>query len=148
VNRQSTAPDQAKTVSALGIDATSQNQPGPAMPIVLQSTIDFSAEFLRRLPKLEQTMIAHGLDPSGFVISKDRATPSSVVPFVGPFFYDYTVFVGAESFTLTEPNDMVFLDYFAKLCSAGDEDRPLPKLRRERRPGPLRRFLNWMTQPV
>jgi hypothetical protein len=118
------------------------------MSIVLQSTIDFSAEFMRKLPALEQVMIAHGLDPSGFVISKDRATPSSVVPFVGPFFYDYTVFVGAESFTLTEPNDMVFLDYFLKLCTAEEEDRPLPKLRREQGPGPVRRFLNWMTQPV
>ena len=118
------------------------------MPIVLQSTIPFSAEFMRKLPALEKTMIAHGLDPSGFVISKDRATPSSVVPFVGPFFYDYTVFVGAESFTLTEPNDMVFLDYFAKLCTAEEEDHPLPRLRRERRSGPIRRFLNWMTQQV
>ena len=118
------------------------------MSIVLQSTVDFSGEFMRKLPKLEQTMIAHGLDPSGFVISKDRATPSSVVPFVGPFFYDYTVFVDGESFTLTEPNDMVFLDYFVKLCTAEEEDRSLPKLRREPRPGPVRRFLNWMAQSV
>jgi hypothetical protein len=118
------------------------------MPIVLQCTVDFSAEFMRKLPKLEQMMTAHGLDPSGFVISKDRATPSSVVPFVGPLFYDYTVFVGAESFTLTEPNDMVFLDYFAKLCTADEEDHPLPGLRRAPPPGALRRFLSWMTQPV
>jgi hypothetical protein len=120
-----------------------------AMSIVLQSTVNFSGEFMRKLPALEQTMIAHGLDPSSFVISKDRATPSSAVPFVGPFFYAYTVFVDGESFTLTEPNDMVFMDYFAKLCMAEDEDLVLPKLRRERSgPGPLRRFLNWMTQPV
>jgi hypothetical protein len=118
------------------------------MSIVLQSTIDFSAEFMRKLPKLEQTMIAHGLDPSGFVISKDCATPSSVVPFVGPFFYDYTVFVDGESFILTEPNDMVFLEYFVKLCTAEDEDRPLPKLRREDAINPVHRFLNWMTQSV
>ena len=117
------------------------------MSIVLQSTIDFSAEFMRKLPALEQTMIAQGLDPSRFVISKDRATPPSMVPFVGPFFYDYTVFVDGESFTLTEPNDMVFLEYFEKLCTAEEDDRPLPKLRRER-VGPFRRFLNWMTQSV
>ena len=117
------------------------------MSIVLQNTVDFYAEFMRKLPALEKTMIAHGLDPSGFVISKDRATPPSA-PFIGPFFYDYTVFVGTESFTLTEPNDMVFLDYFAKLCTADDENRRLPKLRRERRPGLVRRFLSWMTQPV
>jgi hypothetical protein len=118
-----------------------------AMPITLQSTVSFSAEFMRKLPALEQTMIAQGLDPSGFVISKDRATPSSVIPFVGPFFYNYTVFVDGESFTLTEPNDMVFLDYFLKLCTAEEDDRPLPKLRRDR-PGPVRRLLNWMTQSI
>lgn len=118
------------------------------MPITLQSTISFSGEFMRKLPMLEQTMIAHGLDPSGFVISKDRAAPPSI-PFIGPFFFDYTVFVNGESFTLTEPNDMVFLEHFLKLCTAEDEeDRPLPKLRRERRAGPIRRFLDWMTQPV
>jgi len=118
------------------------------MPITLQSTISFSNEFMQKLPALEQLMVAHGLDPSSFVISKDRAAPPSV-PFIGPFFYDYTVFVDGESFTLTEPNDMVFLNHFAKLCTAEDEDRPLPKLRRQRAgPGPIRRFLNWMTQPV
>ena len=117
------------------------------MSITLQSTVGgFTAEFMRKLPALEEAMIAHGLEPSQFVISKDRATPPSV-PFIGPFFYDYTVFVDGESFTLTEPNDMVFLEYFLKLCTAEDEDHPLPKLRRDR-PGPVRRFLRWMTQPM
>jgi hypothetical protein len=138
------------TMSAHQTDAVSiDRQPDvPAMPIILQSTIGFSAEFIQKLPAIEQTMIAHGLDPSSFVISKDRATPSSVVPFVGPFFYAYTVFIDGESFTLTEPNDMVFLDYFVKLCTAEDDDRALPILRREHRSGPVRRFLSWMSQPV
>jgi hypothetical protein len=35
------------------------------------------------------------------------------------------VFVDGEHFTLTEPNDMVFLDYFLKLCTAEDDIRPL-----------------------
>jgi hypothetical protein len=97
---------------------------GGEMPITLQSTVGgFSPEFMRRLPALEQAMIAHGLEPSEFVISKDRATPVSV-PFIGPFFYDYTVFVGGENFTVTEPNDMVFLDYFTKRCIAADSIRP------------------------
>ena len=49
------------------------------MAITLQSTVGgFSAEFMRKLPKLEQIMIAHGLEPSEFVISKDRATPPTV----------------------------------------------------------------------
>jgi len=116
------------------------------MSIILQSTVGFSAEFIRKLPGLQQTMVAHGLDPYEFVISKDRATPPSV-PFIGPFFYDYTVFVDGESFTLTEPNDMVFLEYFLKLCTADEEDRPLPRFRRGR-PGPVRRFLRWITQPM
>jgi hypothetical protein len=51
--------------------------------IILQSTIGgFSGEFMRKLPKVEETMIAHGLEPSQFVISKDRATPATV-PFAG-----------------------------------------------------------------
>ena len=92
------------------------------MPITLQSTVGgFSAEFMRRLPALEQAMVAHGLEPSEFVISKDRATPAATVPFIGPFFYDYSVFVGEESFTVTEPNDMVFLEYFYERCIAEDE---------------------------
>jgi hypothetical protein len=63
--------------------------------IILQSTVGgFAAEFMRRLPELEQAMVAHGLEPSQFVISKDRATPATV-PVIGPFFYDYTVFLPA-----------------------------------------------------
>ena len=39
------------------------------MSITLQSTVGgFSGEFMRRLPLVEQAMIAHGLEPSGFVI--------------------------------------------------------------------------------
>jgi hypothetical protein len=116
------------------------------MSIILQSTVSFSAEFMRELPVLEKTMIAHGLEPSKFVISKDSATPSTR-HVVGTFFHDYTVFVDGEHFTLTEPNDMVFLDYFLKLCTAEDDIRPLLKLRRGR-PGLVRRFLRWMAQPV
>ena len=71
------------------------------MAITLQSTVGgFSDEFMRKLPKLEQAMVANGLDPAEFVISKDRATPPTI-PFVGPFFYDYTVFIGDENFTIT-----------------------------------------------
>src|SRR3984885_10565170 len=78
------------------------------MSIILQSSVGYSAEFMRELPMLEQAMIAHGLEPSKFVISKDSASPSTR-HVVGTFFYDYTVFVDGEHFTLTEPNDMVFL---------------------------------------
>ena len=91
------------------------------MPITLQSTVGgFSGEFMRRLPKLEKAMLAHGLEPSEFVISKDRATPPTV-PFLGPFFYDYTVFFGDAHFTVTEPNDVQFLEYFHQRCIAEDD---------------------------
>jgi hypothetical protein len=116
------------------------------MPITLQSTVGgFSAEFMRRLPGVERAMITHGLDPTEFVISKDRATPPSV-PFIGPFFYDYTVFVGDDSFTITEPNDIKFLDYFLERCIA--EDEPAPLAQRARPPGLISRIFRWMAQPI
>ena len=96
------------------------------MAITLQSTVGgFSPEFIRKLPALEQAMIAHGLEPSQFVISKDWATQAAVpYPFLRPFFYDYTVFVGDENFTVTEPNDMRFLEYFYQaLHRRGRRDR-------------------------
>jgi hypothetical protein len=117
------------------------------MSITLQSTVGgFSAEFMRGLPALEQAMIAHGLEPSQFVISKDRATPPSV-PFIGPFFYAYTVFVDEENFTVTQPNDIVFLDYFYQRCSAEDEPSP-EQQRRKLRPGLISRIFRWMAQPI
>ena len=94
------------------------------MAITLQSTVGgFSAEFMRKLPDLEQAMVAHGLEPSQFVISKDWATPATA-PFIGPFFYDYTVFIGEENFTVTEPNDIKFLEYFYERCIAEDGTAP------------------------
>ncbi|MDE5441349.1 hypothetical protein GWG65_07780 [Bradyrhizobium sp. CSA207] len=113
------------------------------MSIILQSTVGgFSAQFMRRLPLVEQAMRDHGLEPSQFVISKDNAS-TATVPFVGPFFYDYSVFFGDDQFTVTEPNDMVFLDYFFKRVLAVDEPPELP-----RRPGLIRRLFGWMAQPV
>jgi hypothetical protein len=120
---------------------------GPVMPMTLQSTVGgFSAEFMRKLPQLEQAMIAQGLEPADFVISKDRATPATV-PFIGPFFYDYSVFVGDESFTVTEPNDIVFLDYFYQRCIAAEDPPPLPP-EAAPRPGLIRRLVSWMAEPI
>ena len=81
-----------------------------------------------------------------FVISKDRATPAAL-PFVGPFFYDYTVFIGDENFTVTEPNDIVFLDYFYQRCIAADETAP-ENGAAPRRPGLINRIFRWMAQPI
>ena len=120
------------------------------MSITLQSTVGgFSAAFMRRLPALEQAMIAHGLEPSQFVISKDRAT--AAVPLIGPFFYDYTVFVGDDKFTVTEPNDSVFLEYFFRRCIDQDDVSPdelSPDDLRRRRPGLIGRIFRWMAQPI
>ncbi|HEY5019796.1 MAG TPA: hypothetical protein VII17_02140 [Steroidobacteraceae bacterium] len=114
------------------------------MAITLQSTVGgFSPAFTRKLPLLEQAMIAHGLDPSEFVISKDRASPT--MPFLGPFFYDNTVFVGGENFTVTEPNDLAFYEYFHQRCVAEDEATPA---RQRPRPGLISRILRWMAQPI
>ena len=114
------------------------------MTITLQSTIGgFSDEFMRRLPKLEQAMLANGLDPAEFVISKDRATPATV-PLLGPFFYEYTVSFGDDEFTVTEPNDMKFLEYFYARCVAPDDPEP----QTSRPPGLISRIFRWMRQPV
>jgi hypothetical protein len=115
------------------------------MAITLQSTVGgFSSEFMRKLPQLEQAMLAHGLEPSEFVISKDRASPET--PWIGPFFYSYTVFFGEESFNVTEPNDLQFYDYFYDRCIAEGDDPPLEQ--RARRPGMISRLFRWMAQPI
>ena len=114
------------------------------MAITLQSTVGgFTAEFMRKLPDLEQAMVAHGLEPSQFVISKDRATPATV-PIIGPFFYDYTVFFGDDHFTVTEPNDIRFLDYFYARIIAADEDLPAE----HERPGLISRLVRWMGETI
>src|SRR5258706_8994450 len=115
------------------------------MSITLQSTVGgFSAAFMRRLPALEEAMVAHGLEPSQFVISKDGATPATV-PIIGPFFYDYTVFAADENFTVTEPNDIKFLEYFYRRCIADDEAAPAEQLKPSR--GLISRIFRWMMQP-
>ena len=113
------------------------------MAIILQSTVGgFSAQFMRKLPLVEQAMREHGLEPSEFVISKDYAS-TATIPIMGPFFFSYSVFFGEEQFTVTEPNDMVFLDYFFKRVLAADEPPQVP-----RQPGLMRRLFDWMSQPV
>ena len=118
-------------------------QSGQTVSIILQSTVGgFSGEFMRKLPLVEQAMREHGLEPSQFVVSKDSAS-TPMIPMIGQFFYDYTVFFGDDRFTVTEPNDMRFLDYFLKRVMALDE---MPGL--GRRDGLIRRIFRWMAQPI
>lgn len=112
----------------------------PPVSIILQSSVGgFSAQFMRQLPVVEQAMRDHGLDPAEFVISKDYAS-TATIPIMGPFFFNYSVHFGDEGFTVTEPNDMVFLDYFFKrvLAADGPPDEP--------RPGLIRRLFEWMAR--
>ena len=116
------------------------------MPIILQGTVSFGADFVAQLLALESAMLAQGLEPSGFVISKDIATPATV-PWVGPFFWDYTVFVDDEHFTVTEPNDMRFLQFLLRRIAASDSTAPQPTPH-FKWPRLLGRVARWMSQPI
>ena len=116
------------------------------MPVILQGTVDFEPAFLAQLPALEAAMLAQGLEPSAFVISKDRATPATV-PWVGPFFWDYTVFVDDDHFTVTEPNDMRFLEFLLGRIAAEDSAAAAPASH-VRQPGLLGRVARWLSQPI
>lgn len=116
------------------------------MSVILQGTVSFDPAFVARLPALEQAMLAQGLEPSAFVISKDRATPATV-PWVGPFFWDYTVFVDGDHFTITEPNDARFLEFLLARIAADDSVAPEPAPH-FKWPGLLGRFVSWMSQPI
>jgi len=97
------------------------------MHITLQSTVGgFDASFVSALRKFEAVMAAKGLDPSVYVISKDRPQFTSLPFFVRPFGdgYNYTVFIDGESFTVTKANDLAFLGYFEQLCAGAIYGRP------------------------
>lgn len=118
------------------------------MAIILQSSVGgFSAEFMKKLPELEHAMAAHGLEPADFIISKDRATPSSQY-LISPFFFEYTIYAGDEHFTVTHPNDMVFLEFFYRRCVAEGGDEGTARPVQSSQPGPITRFLRWMSQPI
>ncbi len=124
---------------------------GVTVSIILQSTVGgFSAQFMRKLTLVEQAMRDHGLEPAEFVISKDYAS-TATIPIMGPFFFNYSVSFGEAQFTVTEPNDMVFLDYLVRRVLAADQPQDLSEDLPEdlpRKPGLLRRLFGWMAQPV
>jgi len=95
--------------------------------IQLQSSIGaFDESFRKRLPAVEQAIREHGIDPAAFVIAKDDAhltrLPIAYRPDGHPT--EYTVFVKGRSFTVTQPSDLAFLEYFFTLCVHEHKDEP------------------------
>jgi hypothetical protein len=113
--------------------------------IKLQSSVGaFDESFMQKLPLVEQAMVAHGLDPADFVIAKDASLFTNARPF-GATCRDYTVFVGGKHFTVTQPSDIRFLEYFHERCIAPDEEAPTPH---HKLADVLDKLMHWMEQPV
>jgi hypothetical protein len=122
--------------------------------IKLQSSVgDFSPEFVKRLPALEKAMIEQGLDPSAFVVSRNLAQSPLLPIFYRPDgnLLEYTVFVKDRSFTVTQPNDMRFLEYFYELCVPPEhKDDPHSKLHsaEQRLESLFTRVGRWLNKPI
>jgi hypothetical protein len=114
------------------------------MPLTLQSSVEgFDASFMQAVPELERMMRKAGLDPSDFIIAKDRGAPGTLSFDLA--LYHYSVFVGGTKVTITEPDDSRFLDYFRQRIAS----ERAPVRRRARRPNALvARVRRWILQPV
>lgn len=102
------------------------------MHIRLQTSVgDFDESFVTELSRFETVMQANGLDPSAYIIAKDRVQFTSLPFFVRPGGdgFNYTVFIDGESFTVTKANDMAFLGTFEQLCAGAifDDSRARPR---------------------
>lgn len=109
------------------------------MPISLQGTVAFEPEFVGNLNMLTRTMIARGLDPDEFVISKDIAS-APTLPFVGPMAYDYIVASGGDDFAVTDIGDQRFLEHFLRYIGDSSDEVPPPVA-----PGMFARLSRWMS---
>jgi hypothetical protein len=115
------------------------------VPIKLQSSVSaFDETFMKELPLVEQAMVAHGLDPSEFMISKDASLFTNARPF-GATFRGYTVLVDDKSFTITQPSDIRFLGYFHQRCIAPDRAAATPH---HKLADMLDKLVHWIGQPV
>lgn len=121
------------------------------MHIKLQTSVgDFDASFVMELRRFEGVMEARGLDPSAYIISKDRVQFTSLPFFIRPGGdgFNYTVFIDGESFSVPKANDMAFLGYFEQLCAAalagGGPPQPSPTALVEL----LARIKNWFDAPM
>ena len=125
------------------------------MHITLQSTVgDFDASFKTMLRKFETVMTAKGLDPSVYVISKDRPQFTSLPFFVRPSGdgYTYTVFIKGESFSVTKANDLAFLGYFEQLCAGAIYGRAMARAQGRTVWGHIKHFFKrigrWFDAPL
>jgi hypothetical protein len=113
--------------------------------IILQSTVGgFSAEFMRKLPQLEQAMIAHGLEPSQFVISKDRATPGDGAVDRAVLLRLHGVRRRREFHRHRAGRNQV-PGFFLPRCIAQDDAASVPQRGRS---GLISRIFRWMTRPI
>jgi hypothetical protein len=118
---------------------------GGIVQIKLQTSVgEFDESFMRKIPLVEKAMIDHGLDPSIFVIAKDASLLTNARAF-GATFRDYTVFVGDQHFTVTQPSDIRFLEYFYDRCIAPEEAAPTPH---HKLASVLGKLVHWMEQPI
>ena len=114
------------------------------MQIKLQSTVGaFDESLLAKLPLVEEAMVLHGLDPAQFIISKDSS--AATMRAFGATFATTHVFVDGQHFTVTQSNDLTFLEYFHERCIAPDERVPTPERKLK---NVLGRLVQWMEQPV
>jgi hypothetical protein len=127
------------------VPGRSEPAEGGIVQIKLQTSVgEFDESFMGRLPLVEKAMIDHGLDPSHFVISKDASLFTNARAF-GATFRDYTVFVGDQHFTVTQPSDIRFLEYFYARCIAPEETAPTPH---HKLASVLGKLVHWMEQPI
>ncbi|MBX9712017.1 MAG: hypothetical protein K2X60_13375 [Xanthobacteraceae bacterium] len=123
------------------------------MHIQLQTSVgDFDESFVTELRRFESVMRANGLDPSAYIVAKDRVQFTSLPFFVRPGGdgFNYTVFIDGKSFTVTKANDMAFLGAFEQLCAGAtfDDPRPSPRSMWDEFALSFRRMRKWLNAPI
>jgi hypothetical protein len=120
--------------------------------ITPQSSVgDFDPAFVKRLPALEKAMRDLGHDPSALVIARNLARSPHLPIFNRPDgnLLEYTVFVKGRSFTVTQANDMRFLEYFYELCVAPEQrDDPHSQSEEQKLESLFGRVSRWLNKPI
>ena len=120
--------------------------------ITLQSSVgDFAPAFVKRLPPLEMAMRDLGHDPSALVIARNLARSPHLPIFNRPDgnLLEYTAFLKGRSFTVTQANDMRFLEYFYELCVAPEpRDDPHSQSEEQKLESLFGRVGRWLNKPI